>query len=536
MAFSPVIVAKAPASAGLALALVLGDCARRVTDSWLVFAGFALAVVVVAGLLRLMPHAPRRRLRRSVILLGLYAAGLVLEPAMRVAHAPAVAAGLVIASQLVRVLLVINLAAMAVFDVLLRAARLDYPDILHDVVVGAAYAIAFVWLMHHSGVNVTSIVATSAVVTAVIGLSLQATLGNVVGGISLQLDDSINEGDWIELESKTQGLVKKIRWRHTVIETRDWDTLIVPNGQLMTQAIKVLGKRSGQPLQHRMWVYFNVDFRYAPGDVVRVVNEALQGAPIEGVASEPKPHAICYDFARDTRDSFGYYAARYWLTDLARDDPTSSLVRERIYAALKRAQIPLAIPARAVFVSQDDTEHRDRKKTQEIESRIKALAAIDLFAHLSEDEQRVLALSAHFAPFSPHEVITRQGATAHWLYVLTKGRAAVRVHTDEGEERQVAILEAPSFFGEMAVMTGSAREATVIALGDVECLRVDRQDFQGILKNRPEIAKGISEVLATRRVELAAVREGLDSDAKTRRIESESSRILHAIRDFFALE
>src|SRR5450432_4724147 len=265
------------------------------------FAGFALAVVVVAGFLRLMPLAPRKRLRRCVILLGFYAATLVLGPVLRLAHAPGAVSGVAVASQLLELLLMINLAAISIFDLLLRAAHFGYPDILHDVVVGAAYLVAFGFLMHHAGVNVTSIVATSAVVTAVIGLSLQATLGNVVGGISLQLDDSVNEGDWVELENKTQGLVKKIRWRHTVIETRDWDTLIVPNGQLMTQAFRVLGKRSGKAVQHRMWVYFNVDFRFTPAEVIRAVNGAVQAAPIVGVAKEPQPHCICYDLARDTR-------------------------------------------------------------------------------------------------------------------------------------------------------------------------------------------------------------------------------------------
>ena len=106
-----------------------------------------------------------------------------------------------------------------------------------------------------------------------------------------------------------------------------------------------LGKREGEPLQHRMWVYFNVDFRHPPSDVISVIEDALTAAPIEGVADEPKAHAICMDFARDTKDSYAYYAARYWLTDLAKDDPTSSRVRERIYAALKLANIPLAVPA-----------------------------------------------------------------------------------------------------------------------------------------------------------------------------------------------
>jgi small-conductance mechanosensitive channel/CRP-like cAMP-binding protein len=507
-----------------------------VTDSLLNFAGFVLAVVVVAAFLRLVPLAPRRRLRRTVILLGFYAASMVLREVSRLSHAPAFASGLAIAGELLQLLLVINLAALVIFDLALSAARYDYPDILHDVVVGAAYVVALGYLMHHVGVNVTSIVATSAVVTAVVGLSLQATLGNVVGGISLQLDDSISEGDWIELENKTQGLVKKIRWRHTVLETRDWDTMIVPNGQLMTQQIRVLGKREGQLLQRRVWVYFNVDFRFAPGDVVRIVEDALRSAPIERTAAEPKPQCLCFDMARENRDSFCYYAVRYWLSDLAKEDQTSSLVRQRIYAALKRANVPLAVPAKAVFVSQDDVQHREQKTQKELNSRTTALAAIELFAKLSQDELRILAMSARLAPFSAQEIITRQGATAHWLYVLLKGRAAVRVAAEGGEDRQVAVLDAPNFFGEMAVMTGQAREATVIAESDVECLRVDREDFKGILKNRPEIAQEISGVLAQRRVELAAVREGLDADAKTRRLSSEHRRILDAIRDFFALE
>jgi small-conductance mechanosensitive channel/CRP-like cAMP-binding protein len=507
-----------------------------VTDSWLVFASFVIAIVVVAGFLRLMPLAPRRRLRRSVILLGFYAGTMVLGEALHWTHAPTLATGVRLASELLQLLLVINLLAMAIFDLLLRALGVDYADILHDLVVGASYIVAFGFLMHHAGVNLTSIVATSAVVTAVVGLSLQATLGNVVGGVSLQLDDSVNEGDWIELENKTQGQVKKIRWRHTVIETRDWDTVVIPNGQLMSQAFRVLGKRDGQPIQRRMWVYFNVDFRFSPSEVIRLVNDALQAAAIEGVARDPLPHCLCQDFARDNGDSSAYYAVRYWLTDIPRDSATSSRVRERIYVALKRAQIPLALPAKTVFVSQDDSEHRERKRARELETHASALAAIDLFANLSDDEQRVLATSARLAPFSATEVITRQGATAHWLYVLLKGKAAVRVASAEGEERQVATLEAPSFFGEMALMTGQPREATVIALTDVECLRVDRKDLEGIIKSRPEIATGISEVLAKRRVELAAVREGLDADAKRARLTTEHRRILHAVRNFFALE
>jgi small-conductance mechanosensitive channel/CRP-like cAMP-binding protein len=495
-----------------------------------------VAIVVLATLFRLLPKAPRRRLRRSVILFVLYSVLLVVVQALTFVGAwSALTSGGTIALETLEVLLIINLSALTLFDLLLHAVGWDYPDILHDLTVGAAYAVAFGWLLHRSGVDFTSIVATSAVVTAVIGLSLQATLGNVVGGIALQLDNSIEEGDWIELENKVQGQVKQIRWRHTLIETRDWDTLIVPNSMLLAQTFKVLGKRGGEAAPHRMWVYFSVDFRFPPAQVVQVVNDALQSAPIANVAGEPKPHCICYDLAKEHKDSFAYYAVRYWLTNLAVDDPTSSLVRDRIYTALRRAQMPLALPAATLFISQDDSDHAARKRGREIAFRVEALENTVLFARLSAEEKAKLAEGVRPAPFSAGEVITRQGATAHWLYILTKGEAEVRIAGSDGVDTKVAEIKAPSFFGEMALMTGAPREATVIAKTDVECLRVDKDDFRDILARRPEIAQEISTVLAQRRVELVAVRDHLDADAKKRKMVTERGRILESIRDFFGL-
>jgi len=497
----------------------------------------SIAIVIVAAIFRAAPGAPRRRLRRCVLLFAFYAVAIAAEQLFNL-FGPTLSSTSAVfgyAAQVLEVLLIINLAAFALFDLLFHLARWNYPDIVHELSVGAAYIIAGVWLMHRSGVNLSSIVATSAVVTAVIGLSLQATLGNIVGGLALQLDDSIHEGDWVELESKVQGRVRQIRWRHSVIETRDWDTLIVPNSQLLAQTIKVLGKRSGEKAPHRMWVYFSVDYRFAPGQVISIVNEALQAAPIAKVAAEPKAHCILFELGKENRDSYAYYAVRYWLTDLSSDDPTSSLVRERIYAALRRAQMPLALPATTVFLSHDDPEHDERKRAREQSFRLAALHNVELFAKLSVEEKDKLAESVRVAPFSAGEIVTRQGSTAHWLYILTKGSAEVRLTGAGGEEKKVAELQAPSFFGEMALMTGAPREATVIAKTDVDCLRVDKDDFREILARRPEIAKEISTVLAQRRVELLAVRDNLDAEAKKRKMVTEGSRILESIREFFGL-
>ncbi len=504
------------------------------TAEFLPLAIFAAIIVALAAVTRLVPSASRRRLRRSVLLYGFYVVVVLAHLALTKAHLTELAAGFEIGATLLRTLLIINVSALALFDLLLPLARWDFPDMLHDLTVGAAYLVAIGWVMHRSGLNVTSLIATSAVVTAVIGLSLQATLGNVVSGIALQVDDSLQEGDWIELDNKQQGQIKQIRWRHTVIETRDYDTLIVPNSQLMSQTIKVLGRRGGVNVAHRMWVYFCVDFRFSPAEVIEAVNKALSSAPITNVAASPAAHCICYDLARENRDGYAIYAVRYWLTDLARDDPTSSEVRERIFAALRRAGVPLAIPAAALFMSQETSERTERKEARDVEAKLKALSNVELFGPLDQHERRALAQSARRTPFSRAEVITRQGATANWLYVLTKGEVEVRVATAEGE-RRVAVLSAPSFFGEMALMTGQAREATVVALTEVECLRIDKAGFQEVLQQRPAIAERISEILATRRVELDAVREDLAPDLQSKRISSENVRILTGIKQFFGL-
>jgi small-conductance mechanosensitive channel/CRP-like cAMP-binding protein len=495
----------------------------------------AAAVVVVSYLVGRFARHRRIALRRTLILFLVYLVGIALVGASSWTDSPRATFWARLVSGVLEYVLITNLTALLLFDITLPALGLRLASIMSDVVIGAAYILGVLVGMHRFGVNLSGIVATSAVVTAVIGLSLQATLGNILGGLALQLEDSINAGDWIEMENKAQGRVREIRWRHTVIETRDWDTIIVPNSVLLGQAFRILGQREGEPVQHRMWVTFNVDFRFHPGDVIGVVNEALQGAAIPNVAATPAAHCICHELGKEGHESVAQYAVRYWLTDLAVDAPTSSVIRTRVYAALQRAGIPLAVPAAAVLLKQDNPEHKQRKLAREQEARLAAIEGDGLFATMTAEEKAHLAARMRYAPFSRGEVITRQGATAHWLYILNKGQAEVRAEGVGGETKSVAIIEPPSFFGEMGLMTGAPRSATVLATTEVECFRIDKDDFHELVAQRPEIAREVSAVLAARQVELRAVRENLDAESRRKQIEAEGARILNAIEDFFGL-
>ena len=481
--------------------------------------------------------APRKRLhiRRLVVLGLLYLLGIAVTTVLSALGQNGVGETTRVIAELLGELSVINVGAVVLFDLVLLRIGIDPAVIVTDLVIGAGYLVAFISTLNRSGVDLSKIAATSAVVTGVLAIGMQATLGNIIGGVALQLDDSIHEGDWIQLENGKQGRVREIRWRHTVVETRDFDTIILPNATLLSASITILGKRDGKNAPHRMWVHFNVDFRYSPAEVVSAVEAALRAAPIEGVAQDPAASCICYDFARAENDSVARYAVRYFLTDLARDDPTSSLVRTRIFTALKRAGFPLAVPATQVFVEEDDVERRERKKQRELEKRLAALEGVEILKPLTKAELTLIAEGLRYAPFAAGETITRQGAVAHWLYIVTSGTAEVRVK-GEGVERVVAKVEAPGFVGEMGLMTGEPRLATVVAQTPVECYRLDKEGFQKIMAERPEIAGEISAVLAQRKVELQIAREGCDAEGRERRIADARTEMLTTIRRFFALD
>src|SRR5262249_6485160 len=140
--------------------------------------------------------------------------------------------GVRFASWLAQGVAVVNVAGVFVFDGVLSTLRLKPPQIARDLLLALAYIIVTLALLAHSGVDLRGIVATSAVLTAVIGFSLQDSLGNIMGGLALQMERTIRVGDWIRVDD-LEGKVKEIRWRQTSLETRNWDTVVIPNSALI---------------------------------------------------------------------------------------------------------------------------------------------------------------------------------------------------------------------------------------------------------------------------------------------------------------
>jgi small-conductance mechanosensitive channel/CRP-like cAMP-binding protein len=507
-----------------ALHTILTEAHQQGT-AW-ILAGFLCARVLQGRSVR----APEER-RRWQIVLGLMCIHLLLLPATGLSTwlGAGVARDLRLTGSVSGALALVGISAELIFHVVFARLRVGVPRIVQDIIVAAFAVVAVFGTAGRVGVDLSGIIATGAVVTGVIGLALQDLLGNVFGGLSLQLDHTVRVGDWIRVQD-VWGRVVEIRWRSTSIETNHWETVIIPNSVLTRSQVVVLGRRLGTEHELPRWrreLSFSVDFRYPPNQVIDCVLGALRGYAIEHVAQEPPPKCILLDFT----ESSARYTVRYWLTNFNADTSTDGAVYARVYYALKRAEIPLSLPAHAVFLTEESNARRQEKLAGEHGRRMAALARIGLFRALSDTEREELAGGLHYAPFGRGEVITRTGAAAHHLYMVTRGTVSVRTGSP-GAEDEVAQLSGGEFFGEMSLLTGAPRSATIVALTDVECYRLDAEAFRRLLERRPDLAEKVAAALSDRRTGLIAKqRPSMGQHAS----DLSQRDLLDKIRQFFGL-
>lgn len=468
----------------------------------------------------------RRERTATLRIFGLYLAAIVLRIASiiasRLGH-PESAEVLILLDRVLVGVVVLNLAVLFFFAVVLRSLHFEPPRLARDLVLALGYIAVSLYLLLIYNVDVAGIIATSAVITAVIGFSLQEVLGNVMSGLALQLDRSIVAGDMVKI-GDVQGIVRDINWRRVSIESLDGDLHIVPNSKFVQEQVTVTGKRWNGPVQHRRNVHFEIEMDYAPARVIETITSALaHGVP--DVAADPKPDVVMVDIEGNTCK----YAVRYWLTRLTDAESVESAIRARVMFALKRGGLALSPKM------QDLVLHRPQIADESIAERTKALRAVSILSSLTETEMTELAERLVYTPFTRGETIIVQGGAVDHLYILTRGTVEVRIAV-EGASKAVTKISAPSFFGEMGMLTGELRTATIVALDDVDCWRLDRGAFAEILEARMQIADDVSAALAERLAEHAAAKEGLSEEAKRLRKQTEQRSLMRRIYSFFDLK
>ena len=488
--------------------------------------GWALALAAL--LYRRMAGGPAA-VRHALLFLAFWSLLDLLGAVFALRAQPAIAQGLHQAALLGLGVVLIRLAGLAVFRVLLPALHVQAPRIVEDIAVIGGYLLWGMVRLSYAGVELSSLVATSALITAVVAFAMQDTLGNILGGLALQLDDSLEIGDWVRLDDVT-GRVVQIQWRYTAILTRNGERVVVPNAQLMKGKFVVIGQPDAGAAGWRRWIGFNIEYGASPSRVIAEAERSTAQAEIPNVAHAPPPSCVLMAFEPGSVR----YALRYWLLDPRDDDATDSAVRVHLLATVQRNGWRIALPDQRVHLVEDSAAHREAVRQRELARRLTALEGIELFAALDEAERRKLAERLLPAPFARGDMVTRQGSTAHWLYIIVSGEAEVVWEAPEGERRLLTRLQPGSIFGEMGLMTGAPRAASVVAASELECYRLDKADFEEVIRERPAIAEGMAQILAQRQRQNEAMRgEYLEAHKKP---VVHRAAILERMREFFGLD
>lgn len=123
---------------------------------------------------------------------------------------------------------------------------------------------------------------------------------------------------------------------------------------------------------------------------------------------------------------------------------------------------------------------------------------IPLFSDLSLSAQNLIETKSYIAEYKRSHILYRQGDPADSFYCIITGRAQVLVRTQSGEEKDLAKLHRGDYVGIISLLTDEPHSATVRIINDALILRVDKNDFDELLKLIPQLAINVSRSLSRR--------------------------------------
>jgi small-conductance mechanosensitive channel/CRP-like cAMP-binding protein len=392
------------------------------------------------------------------------------------------------ARALALVLFLFGLIRLALESMVLaaRRGRAHFSSIFKDLLLVLLYAMVVLAVLRGTlAVDITPLLATSAVATVVIGLGLQETLGNIFSGLTLQLQKSFLPGDWVRFGNHL-GRVQGIGWRSTRLLSRADERIEIPNSLL---AKDVLTNYTATAIGDE--ISLQLDYNDPPGRVKEVVLRVMQNIP--EVLSHPSPEVYAWSF----EDSGIRYRIRYRLADYGPADQIRDKVISRLWYALRRHALDIPYPVRTVRMHQA-APHEQVIAARERQT-IEQLRQVDFLGALEDEELRLLLPSIRIHQFGHGETLMREGDPGDSFYIMRTGTVEVLAKApDDGAAIHIRDLNPPAFFGEISLMTGEPRTATIRARSDVEVLEISRVGFTLLFKQHPEVAEQVGEIIAMR--------------------------------------
>ena len=398
------------------------------------------------------------------------------------------------------------------------------PHFLREVVAGIVFLIVLLFVLsygYHAEAQLKGLLAGSGVVAIIVGFAGQNLFAGIIGGISIQINRPYKVGDWLKV-GDTYAEVREINWRSTRLCTNDDIYLDIPNNEMVSHQIVNLH----YPTEiHAMRIRVGIDYNVPPNRVKDVLGRAAQRA--KNVVPNPPVKVFLVDFA----DHAVIYEIKYYMGSHARINETNDSVRTNVWYALKRQGITIPFPIR--------TLHVERKKAPPLqEDQAEALSILRgerLFECLSEDQLNQMVNQARLKLFGRGEPLIEEGAAGDSMFVMLRGAANVFV-SKNGSKIQVAKLGAGDCFGEMSLLTGEPRSATVRADGDCYVMEIGKPVMADVLSAAPNCMEQLSELLAQRKMETEGIlKEAASSDEHALKERQYTATFLHRLRTFFQL-
>ncbi|GAB2784787.1 mechanosensitive ion channel [Rhabdobacter roseus] len=197
------------------------------------------------------------------------------------------------------------------------------------------YTIFFILALEVAGVRLSILLAGSAALLVGVGLGLQQTFNDLVSGLILLFEGSINVGDIVELNNGLVGRVTNVGLRTSTVETRDSIGIIVPNSKFIND--NIINWSHNRSLT-RFIVQFRASYRNDPAQVTALLLASAKAHP--ELAPDPEPTVRLRDFG----DSGVYYELLFWTFSAWRIEYIKSDIRFDAFARFRAAGIEVPYP------------------------------------------------------------------------------------------------------------------------------------------------------------------------------------------------
>lgn len=417
------------------------------------------------------------------------------------------------------VIAIVRYIAFLVYKTALRGAgQSEIGSLVKTVISIIIYILAFfiIFQSQYPNVQLAPLFTGSTILGIVVGLALQDTLGNLFAGIALQADQPFQVGDVVTFANGSGGVIENVSWRGVKIRTYQNKILVMSNAVLGKESIEVAPKGN---LNARL-VFFNTLYTDSPAKTIQVVREAVR--QVENVSQKMRPVVRI----RTLADSGIDWEIKYWAEDYSKFNDTDALIRQRVWYAFNREKINFAYPTRTVYMHAEKTE-----PTLEdyLNTTAERLSTIPIFSPLSDDELQQLALASKNRVYAPGEAIVRRGQQGNSMFVVTRGSVDVQIMQGT-EMKTINTLRENDYFGEMSLLTGEPRTATVMAVEETEVVQINKSALKPIFEVNPDLVQSVSEMIEERRLLLNA-----KVSEEAEEIETRKRGVMGSIRKFFGI-